>query len=361
MNNKPLNILLLGGTGAIGTHLANTLLERGHTISITSRKYRKTRNCLNYIQGNAHDNSFLSKILAQHNYDVCVDFMSYTTQEFSRRIDLLLSSIKQYVYISSGRVYSNENEIITEKTPRLLDVSCDNEFLLTDEYALTKARQENILFNSKYANWTIIRPYITYSENRLQLGVMEKEQWLYRALNGRDIVFSNDIAQHYTTMTYGKDVASGIASICGNRQALGEIFNITTSESIQWIDVLKEYDRICKSHHLNIHFKLCPQSMYLNTNSQYQVKYDRYFDRKFDNSKISKFINTSNFVSVKQGLSLCLESFIKKPQFNHYDMRGEVIRDTITHQCANKEEFKSIKYYYIYLILRYLCPKFILQ
>lgn len=53
--------------------------------------------------------------------------------------------------------------------------------LSIDEYAITKAHQENLLINSKNKNWTIIRPYITYSEQRLQLGTFEKEDWLYRA------------------------------------------------------------------------------------------------------------------------------------------------------------------------------------
>ena len=56
----------------------------------------------------------------------------------------------------------------------------DEEYLKTDEYALSKARQEDILHRSGKNNWTVIRPYITYSEIRLQLGVLEKELWLYR-------------------------------------------------------------------------------------------------------------------------------------------------------------------------------------
>ena len=85
--------------------------------------------------------------------------------------------------------YANENGRITEKSKRLLDVCTDEEYLKTDEYALTKVRQENILLSSGKKNWTIIRPYITYNVERLQLGVYEKENWLYRALHGRSIVF----------------------------------------------------------------------------------------------------------------------------------------------------------------------------
>ena len=64
---------------------------------------------------------------------------------------------------------------------------------------LAKARQEDLLFNSGNNNWTIVRPYITYSENRFQLGIYEKEGWLNRALSGNDIIFSRDIGDCITT------------------------------------------------------------------------------------------------------------------------------------------------------------------
>ena len=89
----------------------------------------------------------------------------------------------------------------------------DEEYLKTDEYALSKARQEKILEESGYLNWTIIRPYITYSKERLQLGIYEKEDWLYRVLNGKTIIFSKDIEKYKTTLTYGYDVANIIADL----------------------------------------------------------------------------------------------------------------------------------------------------
>lgn len=77
--------------------------------------------------------------------------------------------------MSSARVYARSaDRQITESSSRLLDICDDEEYLRTDDYALTKARQENMLFCAKTQNWTIIRPYITFSEIRLQLGVFEK-------------------------------------------------------------------------------------------------------------------------------------------------------------------------------------------
>lgn len=173
-----MKILLLGGTGAMGSHLKDVLSsDNDNQIYIKSRRKNKSKGNIVYIEGNAHDNNFLTRLL-DSKWDVIVDFMVYNTEEFSSRINLLLKSCKQYVYLSSARVYAYSSNPIIESNDRLLDTTTDIHFLQTDEYALTKARQENILTNSSFNNWTIIRPYITYSENRLQLGVMELQSWL---------------------------------------------------------------------------------------------------------------------------------------------------------------------------------------
>ena len=50
-------------------------------------------------------------------------------------------------------------------------------------------------------NWTIIRPYKTYNNNRLQLGMYEKEEWLYRLMMGKTLVFPTELKKRKTTLT----------------------------------------------------------------------------------------------------------------------------------------------------------------
>ena len=49
MIDKQLKILLLGGTGAIGSHLSEILSTQGHLIFITSRKNRVENLNIKYI------------------------------------------------------------------------------------------------------------------------------------------------------------------------------------------------------------------------------------------------------------------------------------------------------------------------
>lgn len=352
------SVLLLGGTGAMGNHLVQILKEKDFEVFVSSRSDRKSHDNVTYIKGNAHDDVFLESLLSQRNWDVIVDFMIYSSAEFSNRVDKLLKSCKQYVFLSSSRVYADSSEPITESSPRLLDVCKDEEYLKTDEYALSKAREENILMASNLKNWTIIRPYITFSEIRLQLGVLEKDYWLYQALHGRTIVFSKDIASKITTLTYGYDVARGIASILGKEGAYGEAFHITVNENHTWQDIFELYMKVIEET-----TGRKPKVRMLELNPRVKIKghawqviYDRYFNRRFDNSKIGQYINVSTFKPTLEGLESCLREFIKNPTYRITGWGQFAMYDRITGEWTPLSEIPSLKNKIKYLLRRTVLP-----
>ncbi|NMB18311.1 MAG: NAD-dependent epimerase/dehydratase family protein [Erysipelothrix sp.] len=349
-----MKILLLGGTGAMGAHLANVLSGMSKKVVVTSRRRKPSKKSIKYVQGDAKNLSFLNNILLE-KWDVIVDFMIYSEDEFQERINLFLDSTKRYVFLSSARVYNCCEGAIVEESPRLLDSSEDEEFLLTREYSLVKARQEDMLYASSKKNWTIVRPYITYSEYRLQLGTFEKEGWLYRALQGRTIVFSEDIAERFTTLTYGFDVAAGIANIVNDVSSLGQTFHITNESACTWSDVLEIYlnvleDRLGKRP--KVLLQDLPDFLCWN-HGKYQIKYDRLFDRKFDNTKVNEFIDTQEFTPAKSGLVKCLNTFLDDPKFNRISWKNEAIKDRFCNERTPLKEIYGIKEKIKYLIFRY--------
>ena len=135
-------------------------LATANDVYVTTRRdlSQPDSSGITYIKGNAKDLTFLASTLKSRHWDAIVDFMVWTT-EFPQVLPLMLESTDQYVFISSARVYAQSDEPITEETPRLLDVSEDQEYLSTNEYALAKAREEDMLFRSGRNNFTIVRPY----------------------------------------------------------------------------------------------------------------------------------------------------------------------------------------------------------
>lgn len=351
------NILVLGGTGAMGKHLVQILAERGDKVCVTTRASRMSFSSVEYIQGNAKEARFLEQLL-ERKWDAIVDFMVYSTSDFQQRVPKILAATNQYIFLSSARVYASSSKPIEENFPRLHDNSDDQEFLATDEYSLAKARQEDILENSGHINWTIIRPYITYSDQRLQLGVFEKEEWLYRALKGRSIVFSKDIANKLTTLTYGLDVAGAIATLIGAPRVLSETYHIAQEESSRWREILDIYLNVLEKRlGKRPAVLLLDMDKFLRCKrATYQIKYDRMFDRTFKSTKIAKFVEVAAFLPLEQGLTRCLENFFENPNFLPIDWRAEAIKDRYSGELASLTEFGHWKQMVKYFIYRFIKP-----
>lgn len=338
-----MRILILGGTGAMGVHLVEALSEsEGCSVWVTSRSGHEDFNNIHFICGNARDLSFLIPLLRQ-GFDVIVDFMNYDYDEFRVRFPSLLNSTGHYIWFSSCRVYANSPYPLNERSPRLLETSSDMNFLATNRYALRKARQEDLLLSSNEKNYTIIRPYITYSENRLQLGVYEKEQWLYRILKGHSVVINKAILNRKTTLTYGKDVADAVRRLMGQSVAYGKIVQIAARETIYWKDVLSLYSYVIREHTGIVpRVYLCEHMSAVDElyEGGYNTIYDRVWDRVFDSSYIDEILGESiSYMSVHEGLRNCLCNFLQGRRcFHSIDWQYEAYQDMMTGEYTPQED-----------------------
>lgn len=349
-----MRVLIFGGTGAMGMHLSRLLAFQNVNVSVTTRQTWTEAHGIRYVTGDAKNDDFLKEILNQQ-WDCIVDFMAYSTETFRKRLPILLNSTNQYVFLSSARVYANSDKPLTESSPRLLDSCNDLKYLDTDEYALAKARQENLLFESKNKNWTIIRPYITYATERLQLGVLEKEAWLYRSLHNRTVLFSKRLSNKVTTMTDGLDVAKAIAALVANERAFGEVYHITCNYAKTWHEILSIYDTaLFNLSGLKLKIKYVELDTFITSHSgKYQILYDRLFDRVFDNSKINSIYPIESFVSPETGLLKYLKDFVQNPRFLTLDSKSEGIKDRLTGEFTNLTSFKTSRDKLRYLYYRF--------
>ncbi|RWR44284.1 NAD-dependent epimerase/dehydratase family protein [Sinirhodobacter ferrireducens] len=348
-----MKILALGATGAIGGQLARELVQAGHELVVTSRSARPASAGLRYVEGNARDGEFLKGILREH-WDVVVDFMVHDTATFRAHRDMFLDATGQYVYLSSGRVFAQSDVPLTERSARLLDLSTDAAFLATDEYALAKARQEDLLRASGRTNWTIVRPYITFGDARFQLGTLEKETWLYRALKGRSIVFCGPMLKKWTTLTDGADVARMIAALVGNSAALGEDFNLTARQAMTWGEVLELYLDELEAHlgHRPWVFLQDVESFCQAANSVPQVRYDRMYDRRFDPSKVGALVDLDKVRDPRLALAAQFRAQLSGGGFLALNSRGEALRDRAAREHAALSEFQGLKRKISYLAYR---------
>lgn len=312
-----IRVLMLGGTGAIGQSILS-LIGNNHNydITITSRSMRVSDwENVQYICGNANDLSFINTF-DDNSYDVLIDFMNYRDEILEENIGKLIRIARQYIFLSSARVYDDSQRIIDENCTLLLDTSIDKVFRNSGTYAVKKAYQERLVRRWGGNKVTIIRPYKTFSSERLQLGEYEIKHWLQRLVNGKPIILNKNILKKYTALTDGTDVAEGMVSLFANEMAMGETFNIVTDETMTWNQVLSIYmDELEK--------KEISYTIYLADNTEkidalfedgYQMPYDIKYDRRFLSSKMDT-IHYIEYKSMEYGLRNAIKSYLVEHKY----------------------------------------------
>lgn len=308
-----IKVLMLGGTGAIGQSILSVIGGNpDYSISITSRTDRKPDFCnVRYICGNANDLSFINQF-EDNSFDVLIDFMNYRNENLIRNIGKLLSIANQYIFLSSARVYDNSQAIIDEKCPLLINTTDDAGLKSSGTYAVKKAYQEELVKQYGEDKVTIIRPYKTYSSDRLQLGEYEIKHWLLRLLKEKPIVINKNMLSKYTSLTDGIDVAKGIVGLINREEAFGETFQIVTDESMTWNDILILYIEELRKVGIEPKVYLSDSTDPIDKlfENGYQMPYDILFDRRFNSRKIAG-ITDITYQKMDIGLRKSISEYIK--------------------------------------------------
>lgn len=309
----------------MGVHVSQLLAESGHNVFVTSRRARVSDiPGISYVEGNAKEIGFLDELLTGH-WDAIIDFMIWSTDEFKVRVAKFLNATDQYVFTSSYRVYA-DSPVITEESPRLLDVVGNPEYLATDEYALAKARCENMLFDSGKSNWTIVRPAITYDgTGRFQLTVHEADTWLWRALRGIPVPIPQVMLTKQATMSWGGDVARMITLLIGNPKARGEAFTVSTAEHVTWEQITGIYRIIVPT----LDVRDCDMAGFERAQGAvWQIRYDRMYNRVVDNTKVlnATGLRQSQLVALHDGLTSQLQQYLDSGGQPHLNGIGRQAR-----------------------------------
>lgn len=219
--------LVIGGTGTMGGPLVEKLYNKGYSVSVVCRnKVKGEQRDIQYYYGNAKQSDFIKGVLAQ-SYDVIVDFMVYSSEEFQKYYELLLNSTNHYICLSSAAVYSDVNSPKNEMSPRFMEtdppVKGDSKYLW---YCYEKARIEDTLIHSSYNNWTIIRPGMTMGSKHYFWGEWIDEEWMFRIIHNQKVIIPTDMLNFKASITYGADVADMIVAIIDNKESLGEMLHL---------------------------------------------------------------------------------------------------------------------------------------
>ena len=110
---RPLNILILGGTGFIGPHQVRYAMYRGHNVTIFNRG-RTAPDLFPGVEALIGDRDGQLGALEGRTWDAVIDNSGYVPRHVRDSVALLLDNVGRYLFTSTGSVYSFDQDEITE-------------------------------------------------------------------------------------------------------------------------------------------------------------------------------------------------------------------------------------------------------
>jgi len=306
MQNR--KVLLIAGGGTLGTHVANELLHLGCLVDVICLEDKVSNNAkLRFFKHQATD-AYLASLFSDTHYDAIVNFIHYTDPEVYKKVyPFLMANTDHLVFLSSYRVYANEQHPITECAPRLYDVVKDEYFLNTEDYAVPKSKCEDWLMREhRGENWTIVRPVISSSERRLDLLLYSGHEILDNADKGIEMPLPTFVKDFSAGMDWAGNSGKLIANLLFKPDAMGEAFTIYSGHSLTWGQLADIYTELTGAR-----FRWTDVAEYEAFEKKTQGRdawmwlYDRNFDRAIDNSKVLRVtgLGKEDFTPVKDGLA----------------------------------------------------------
>ncbi|MBE6688054.1 MAG: NAD-dependent epimerase/dehydratase family protein [Ruminococcaceae bacterium] len=281
-------ILILCGTGSIGSHTVRELSELGYSIDVTTQDSLENSSQVRYFKVNSYDNNVLKDILQGEKYDAIIDFHHYNPEMYTERLNLLADNASQLIFLSSYRVYADLEHPIKETSPQLIDVTDDPYLLNEENYAMYKSRCERIINASPYKNKvTIIRPVISFYYRSLSLITTPAPILIPRSLEGKKVLLPVEGKDVVAGYNWSGNTAKYISRLVLNPKAYGEAFTLASHEKLTWGEFAEYY-----REYLGTDYEWVDKETYLkygtsNTRGDiFGLDQDRLLDRSVDISKV---------------------------------------------------------------------------
>ena len=306
---KNKKILLIAGGGTLGTYVSEELLDKGAKVDVICLEDRVSdREELVFYKESA-TLDFLSKFLEEKHYDGIVNFIHYkTVEEYAPIHELLIGKTDHLIFLSSYRVYANEQIPVTEDAPRLLDVTKDREFLAVEDYALPKARCEDFLqTHHKGEPWTIVRPVISFSHRRLDLFVYSNNEIAEQVEKYGALRLPAWAQELVAGIDWAGNSGKLIANLLLKKEAFGEAYTVSSAQNLTWREVAELYTKL-----FGYPVTWCSEEDFVEvypcvtTYKKWLYLYDRKYSRVIDNRKIlaATGLCADDFLPVEEGLKI---------------------------------------------------------
>src|SRR5215211_3966805 len=105
-----MKILIIGGTKFLGRHLLRAALANNHEVTLFNRGTKYSDETIETVEQIHGDRNTDLENLGDKTFDAVIDTSGYLPQTVKISAEFLKDKVVQYVFISSGSVYSETPE-----------------------------------------------------------------------------------------------------------------------------------------------------------------------------------------------------------------------------------------------------------
>jgi UDP-glucose 4-epimerase len=235
-------VLVTGGAGFIGSHVADALVARGHDVVIlddlSGGSADNVNPCARLVQGSINDVDLVNRLFKTSTFEYVYHLAAYAAEGLSHfikrfnytnnligSVNLINAAInthvKCFVFTSSIAVYGSSTQLpMTEETPARPE----------DPYGIAKlaVEQELRVCHDMFGlDYVVFRPHNVYGE-RQNIGDRYRNVvgiFMNQILKGNPMTVFGDGTQR-RAFSYIADVAPLIAGSVENPAAYNQVFNI---------------------------------------------------------------------------------------------------------------------------------------
>ncbi len=254
-----MKVLITGGAGFIGSHLAEELLRRGEIVSvIDDLSTGQLENLSNFIKSPRFSiavESILNETVMDRLVSEC-DIIYHLAAAVgvelivSKPVEVIQTNIlgtdmvlklanrylKKVVITSTSEIYGKSTQVpFKENDDRVLGPTTKNRW----SYSCSKAIDEFLALayhKEKQLEVVIVRLFNTVGPRQTGRYGMVIPRFVEQALDGKPITVYND-GNMVRCFTYVSDVVDAMISLANHPKAVGEIFNIGSTEPVRIKDL----------------------------------------------------------------------------------------------------------------------------
>lgn len=236
------NVLVTGGAGFIGSHVANWLVKAGYRVvvldDLSGGFMENVPEGVQFVKGSVQDASFVDKLFEEEKFAYVFHLAAYAAEGLSHFIKnfnyqnnlvgsvnlvnaaVNTGTVKCFVFTSSIAVYGrNQTPMVEELTPQP-----------EDPYGISKYAMELDLKEAKEMfglDYVIFRPHNVYGE-RQNIGDPYRNVigiFMRQILTGQPLTIFGD-GEQVRAFSYIDDVAPVIASCVERPETWNQVYNI---------------------------------------------------------------------------------------------------------------------------------------